>query len=86
MESDSIELPPDSEIELEMERDSHLECKVKLIINGTVYGQLTAPEYTTGKFTAFGFKTPKSSNTIINIDKSWKFDFSLFGKIFGLGE
>ena len=87
MANDTAELPPDSEVSLRMERSSHLECKVELVINGKVFGILNAGEGLTGKFEMFGLRTPKSGTTIINIDKrNWNLNLALFDKLFGLGD
>lgn len=88
MEQNSIELPPDSDVELQIVRHSLTQCEAQLLINGVVYGKLNSLDDATGTFTTVGaFRTPKSGYTIIyNMNRNWKFDFSLFRKMFGLGE
>lgn len=87
MSQNTIELPPNSEVQLQIVRHSLTEYKAQLLINNVVYGELTPIEGTTGTYTTvMAFRTAKSGNTTINIDKSWKFDFSLFRKIFGIDD
>ena len=80
-----ITLPPESNISVRVKRGTQTECAVELLVNEKVFGSVTLMESLTGEFTLFGFRTPKSGNTIINIDKSrnLNFKFSAFGKLFG---
>jgi len=86
MKNKSVEIPSGSEISLIMERTNHLECTVKLLVNGKEFGAISAPKGTTGKFELIGLRTPKSGKFILNFNPQFNFDFSLFGKIFGLEE
>ena len=81
-----VKLPPDSDISVKVKRGNQTECAVELLVNDKVFGSITITEATTGEFTIFGFRTPKSGDTIVNLNKTknWNFNFTLFKNLLGL--
>ena len=86
MKEDSVILPQDSEVSVRVQRGSQTECSVALLINQKVLGSLTMAGGLTGEFEIFGFRTPKSENTVLNVNKKvFNFNFSLFREMLGIG-